>query len=171
MDRGKHKAGFTLVECMIALAILGMAMGAILTPIDAAIQQKTRAMKQTMAVMLAEQFIEECVSQDLWSHDAEWPTLGPSGDETWRDDYDEVSDYHHVTETADQFGVVHGMQLGAAEFPPHMTRSVWAQYLHLSGERTFYTYDVMMLTVRVYDGDEELVTLRRLIWNNDHVLP
>lgn len=171
MDRSKHHTGFTLVECMVALAVLGIAIGAILTPINVAIEQKTRAAKQTVAVLLAEQFIEECVSQDLWSHEAEWPDLGPSGDEHWRTAYDEVSDYHNVTETPDQFGAVHGARLDADQFPPQMTRRVWAQYLHLPGERTFYTYDVVMLTVRVYDADEELVTLRRLIWNPDHVWP
>jgi prepilin-type N-terminal cleavage/methylation domain-containing protein len=171
MDRTKHTRAFTLVEAMVALVILGVAVAAILTPINVAIQQKTRAMKQTLAVLLAEQLIEECVSKSTWSYDAEWPTLGPSAGETWRNVYDERSDYHNVTETADKFGTVKGPRLAAADFPPNMTRRMWAQYLYLPGERDFYTYDVMMLTVRVYDGNEELVTLRRLITNPDHVYP
>jgi hypothetical protein len=156
---------------MTALTVLGIAVAAVLTPITISMQQKSRAMKQTLAVVLAEQLIEECVAQDNWSWDAEWPALGPTSDEPWRDMYDERSDYHNVTETAGSFGTVYGTRLGSSSFPANMTRTVHAQYFHLPGQRTFYTYDVMMLTVRVYDGDEELVTLRRLITNPDHVWP
>ena len=156
---------------MVALAVLGIAVGAVITPIGASIDQKRRAMKQSLAVVLAEQLIEECVARQVWSLDAEWPTLGPSGDESWRTLYDERSDYHGVSEDAGQFGVVHGPRLAAADFPPNMRRTATAQYLFLPGERTFYTWDVMMLTVRVYDGDQELVTLRRLITNPDHEWP
>mgnify|MGYP001199814767 CR=1 FL=1 len=171
MERRKSTSAFTLVECLIALAILGIAIGAIVTPIEITIQQKARAAKQTVAVLLAEQLIEECVAHDLWSYDAEWPSLGPTSEEPWRNAYDEISDYHNVKETPGQFGTIHGVRLSAADFAPNLTRRVWAQYFYLPGEYTAYTYDFMMLTVRVYDGDEELVTLRRVIWNDDHTLP
>ena len=121
--------------------------------------------------MLAEQLIEECVAHALWSYDAEWPSLGPTSEEPWRNHYDEISDYHNLTESPGKFGTVFGSRLPASDFAPNLTRRVCAQYFHLSGEYTSYTYDFMMLTVRVYDGDEELVTRRRVIWNDDHTLP
>lgn len=160
-----------MIEAVTALAVLGIAVGAILTPMTVAIEQKTRAMKQTQAVILAEQLIEECCSQTLWSYDAQWPTLGPSPEETWRNVYDEVVDYHNFSETPEQFGPVYGPTLQTSDFPPNMRRSVWMQEYYLPGQRTFYTPSVMMLTVRVYDGDEELVTLRRLITDPNHVWP
>ena len=109
MAARRRRASFTLVEAMTALVVLSIAVGALLTPMTVAIEQKTRAMKQTLAVILAEELIEECVSQDLWSYD-EWAVLGPSGDELGRDVYDEVSDYHDVVETSDQFGSIYGAE-------------------------------------------------------------
>jgi len=155
---------------MTALAVLGIAVAALLTPTTVAIEQKTRAMKQTQAVILAEQLIEECASQTLWSYD-EWPVLGPSGDEPWRTVYDEVSDYHNVTETPAEFGPIYGPVTASSDFPPNLSRSMWMQYYYLPGERDFYPPDFMLLTVRVYDGDEELVTLRRLVRNPNHDKP
>jgi len=170
MRTQRRAASFTLVEAMVALAVLGIAVAALLTPTTVAIQQKTRAMKQTQAVILAEQLIEEVVSQDCWSYD-EWAVLGPSGGETWRSGYDEVSDYHGVVETSGQFGPINGPVLSSGDFPPNMSRSMWLQYYYLPGERGFYPPDFMLLTVRVYDGDQELVTLRRLVRNDDHDKP
>jgi prepilin-type N-terminal cleavage/methylation domain-containing protein len=170
MVHGCRKRGFTLIEALTALTVLGVAVAAILTPVTGAIEQKSRAMKQALAVLLAEQLIEECVSQQRWSYD-EWPVLGPSAGEVWRDKYDEVVDYHDLTETSDQFGTVFGDMLGSADFPPNLTRRVWMQYHYLPGQNTLYTPDIMLLTVRVHDGDEELVTLRRLIKDPNHVWP
>lgn len=170
MVHGRRKRGFTLIEALTALTVLSVAVAAILTPVGAAIEQKNRSAKQALAVLLAEQLIEECVSQQLWSND-DWPALGPSAGEVWRDQYDEVVDYHGVTETSDQFGTLFGDQLGSADFPVNMTRKMWMQYYYLPGQRTFYTPDIMLLTVRVYDGDEELVTLRRLVKDPDHIWP
>ncbi len=166
----RQTPGFTLVESTVALVVLGIAIAAILTPITAAIEQKRRAMKQTVATLLAEQAIDEWVAQDRWSYD-EWAVLGPSGDEPWRDNYDERSDYHDVEETGGDFGTVFGERLDASEFAPNLRRTLWLQTFHLPGERDFYPWDVMMLTVRVYDGDEELVTLRRILTNEDHPWP
>ena len=169
MRRRRRVRSFTLVEAMVALTVVGIAVAAILTPITAAIDQKTRSMKQTVAVVLAEQLVEECQAHTRWSYD-EWAVLGPSGDEPWRTVYDERSDYHNVTETAGKFGPLFGPVLAASEFP-NLTRSYRLQTLYLSGERTMYPPDFMMLTVRVYDGKEELVTLRRLISNASHAYP
>ncbi len=169
-NRPHHKSrqGFTLVESLVALAVLGVAVGAILTPITIAIDQQRRAAKMTVATMLAEQAIEECLSQPIFSHD-EWPVLGPSAGESWRDSYDEQSDYHNVTEMADQFGMVNGPEF-FSEFP-NLKRTMWLQMLYLPGQDSAHPPDFMMLTVRVFDGDEELVTLRRFIRNEEHEYP
>jgi len=161
--------GFTLVEAMMALVVLGLAVAAILTPITAAVDQKDRAAKQMVAVLLAEQTIEECLSRTVWcSNDP--IVLGHDAGKTTRAAYNEKSDYHNLNESASQLGTVYGSALAASTFP-NLKRKTWMQTLYLSGEYTGYSPDFVMLTVRVYDGDEELVTLRRLINNNDHTLP
>src|SRR5690554_5443449 len=81
--RGRPCPGFTLVEALVALGVLGLAVGAILTPISIAIQQQRRAAKMTVATVLAEQAVEECLSHERFSFD-EWPVLGPSAEESWR---------------------------------------------------------------------------------------
>ena len=169
MPLRRRHAGFTLVEAMTALVVLGLAVAAMLSPIAIAVEQKVRTARQAVAVALAEEAIEECLSKTTWS--IQDPIeLGPSGNEPWRDQYDENADYHNVVETGGQFGTVRGVRLSASTFP-NMTRRMWLQTFYLSGEYTGYTPDFMMLTVRVYDGDEEVVTLRRIITNVNHAWP
>lgn len=165
----RRQKGFTLVESLAALAVLSIAVAAIITPIIAAVEQKQRTAKQIIAVMLAEQLIEECLAQETYSY-SEWPDLGPSANEIWRDLYNENSDYHGVVEGPGEFGTVFGPRLASSEFPK-LTRRMWLQYYYLPGQNTSYPPDILMLTVRVYDGDEELVMLKRFITNEEHTLP
>lgn len=167
----RREPGFTLTEAMVALSVLGLAVGAALAPITAAVQQKHRAARQTVAVMLAEQMIEECIARQRWSFDeGTTATLGPQADETTRYLYDERVDYHDVVETASQIAMLSGKQMPTADFN-HFRRELWAQQFYLPGQYTGYPKDVLMLTVRVYDGDQELATLSRLVTNHDHPYP
>ncbi len=167
-SRYRHN-GFTLVESLTALTVLSIAVAAIITPIIAAVEQKQRTAKQIVAVMLAEQLIEECLAQEIYSIEAP-PDLGPSGGEPWRDVYNENSDYHDVVEGPGEFGTIYGPRLASAEFA-NLTRRMWLQYYYLPGQYLPYPPDILMLTVRVYDGAEELVTLKRFITNEEHTLP
>jgi hypothetical protein len=169
MRRYKKVRSFTLVESMVALTVLVIAIGAILTPITLAVEQKVRAARQAVAVVLAEEIIDECLSKTTWCFESPI-NLGHEGDETTRAAYDERTDFHNLNETASQLGTVHGPTLASASFPK-LTRRTWLQVLYLPGESASYPQDFMMLTVRVYDGDQELVTVRRLINNVNHAFP
>lgn len=168
--RRRRERCFTLVEALVALTVLSIAVTAIVTPVTVAIDHKTRAAKQTLAVLLAEQLIEDCLSQDTFSFD-EPAVLGPSGDETTRTRYDEVSDYHYVFEMPSRFGPIFGGGVQGSDYPPNFARWMWLQPVYLPGQRDFYPPDFVMLTVRVWDGTEELVVLRRLVRNDDHWYP
>jgi prepilin-type N-terminal cleavage/methylation domain-containing protein len=156
--------GFTLIEALVALMVLGLAVGAILTPITIAIEQQRRSAKMTVATVLAEQAVEECLSHRVFSNQS-WPTLGPGAGKVWRDLYDQRTDYHNISEGAERLGMVHGPAL-VTEFP-QLRRTMWLQPVYLPGEDTSNPPRLLMLTVRVFDGDEELVTLRRLVRDED----
>lgn len=162
----RASSGFTLVESLTALVVLSAAVAAILTPVIAAVEQKQRTAKQVVAVMLAEQLIEECLGQESFS--IQDPIeLGPSGDEPWRDLYDENSDYHGVTEGPGTFGTVYGPRLAYSQFP-NLRRTMHIDTYYLPGQYTGYSPDLIVVTVRVYDKDEELVTLQRFVANEKH---
>jgi len=159
-------SGFTLVESLTALVVLSVAVAAILTPVIAAVEQKQRAAKQVLAVMLAEQLIEECLGQESFS--IQDPIeLGPSGDEPWRNQYDESSDYHGVSEGPGALGTVYGPRLAYSQFP-NLRRTMHIDTYYLPGQYTAYSPDLILVTVRVYDKDEELVTLQRFVANEKH---
>jgi hypothetical protein len=163
LDR-RHIPAFTLAEALVALAILALAVAALLTPLGAAAQQKNRAAKQTQAALLAEQGIEECLAQTVWTASAaNPPVLGPASGETSRFQYLQRTDYSGGTETPAQFGLRYGSAQPAAAYLPNLTRSFNLQYVYLPGMDTGAPPELMMLTVRVYDGPQELVTLRRFI--------
>ena len=70
---------------------------------------------------------------------------------------------HNRSESAGQLGMVNGPAY-VSEFP-NLRRTMWMQVVYLPGQDETLPPEMLMLTVRVYDGQEELVTLRRLIRN------
>lgn len=164
MSTRRHHPAFTLAEALVAGVILALAAAAILTPFSAAAKQQDRAAKLTQAALLAEQGVEECLAQTAWTASAaNPPALGPAPGETARNQYLERTDYSGFTETPAQFGLRYGPAQPASAFPANLTRTFNLQYVNLPGMDPAASPELMMLTVRVFDGQQELVTLRRLI--------
>jgi type II secretory pathway pseudopilin PulG len=164
MPTRRHLPAFTLAEALVACAVLALAVAAILTPFSAAAKQQDRAAKLTQAALLAEQGLEECLAQTVWtSSTANPPALGPAPGETARNQYLERTDFSGFTESPAQFGLRYGPAQPAADFLPNLTRRFNLQYVYLPGMDSAAQPELMMLTVRVFDGEQELVTLRRFI--------
>ena len=160
----RHLPAFTLAEALVAGVVLALAVAAILTPFGAAARQQERAAKLTQAALLAEQGVEECLAQTAWTLSASNPpALGPAPGETARNLYLERTDYHGFTETPAQFGLRYGPAQPAAAYLPNLSRRYNLQYVYLPGMNPAAAPELMMLTVRVFDGEQELVTLRRFV--------
>lgn len=90
---------FTLVEVLIASAILSFATLAIVQAVSAGQSQTLDALKRARADALAEVLLEEILSKPYADPD-EAGAIGPEGDEATRSDFDNVDDYHGYSESA-----------------------------------------------------------------------
>lgn len=105
---GQH--GFTLVEVLIASAILSFATLAIVQAVTAGQAQTLDALKRARAQTLAEVLLEEIISKPY--NDPEGHVgFGPDADEATRTDFDNTDDYHNLSESpgslADQSGTLY----------------------------------------------------------------
>lgn len=91
--------GLSLVEVLIASAILAFAVAAITQAITAGQMQTAEALHQVRATALVEAMLEEIVS--LPYHDPQEPgAAGPEAEEGDRPAFDNADDYHGYTEPA-----------------------------------------------------------------------
>lgn len=92
--------GFTLIEVLLASAILSFVTLGIVQAVSAGQSRTLDALKRSRAQALAEVLLEEVLSQPY--ADPEGATgFGPDAGEAGRTDFDNVDDYHGYLEAVD----------------------------------------------------------------------
>lgn len=91
--------GFTLVEVLIASAILSFATLAVVQAVTAGQAQTLDALKRARADALAEAMLEEVLSKSYNDPEGE-AGFGPDTGEEDRAGFDNIDDYHDYAETA-----------------------------------------------------------------------
>ena len=100
MRRKRLRApGFTLIEALIASAVLSFVVAALTQAITAGQMHTHTALHAGRAVQLAEAMLEEVLSKP-WSDPQGGSGLGPDDGEAGRGDFDDIDDYHGFTEPA-----------------------------------------------------------------------
>lgn len=94
-----RNAGFTLIEALIASAVLSFVVAALTQAIVAGQTQTQYALHAGRAVQLAEAMLEEVLSKP-WTDPAGGSGLGPESGENARADFDDLDDYAGFTEDA-----------------------------------------------------------------------
>jgi prepilin-type N-terminal cleavage/methylation domain-containing protein len=94
-----HCAGLTLLESLLASAILAVAVAAISQVVLAGHLQSADASDSVQAMALAEAMMEEILAQPYEDVDGA-VTLGPDSGELGRLTFDNADDYHNLTEAA-----------------------------------------------------------------------
>jgi len=120
-----HRSGFTLAECMLAMAVLAAMAFALSSAITAAQGQSSQLAHSQQATMLAEELMERILALPYYDpHGSVIP--GPDAGETGPANFDNADDYHGFTESAGQLRDRAG-SLYPREFQV-FSRSVSAQY-------------------------------------------
>jgi prepilin-type N-terminal cleavage/methylation domain-containing protein len=161
----RGRRGFTLLEALLASAILAMVVSAMVMPFAAGAQNDRASACQALAVTLAQDLMEEVLSRPLDDPDGAARTPGPDVGETIgnRATFDNVDDYDGYVEPA---GTVRPVQQTKAADPlaAMLSRSVKVQYVRLSGQSALTPMNVCRVTVQVNKGQEELTKLTRLVY-------
>ena len=161
-----HHRGFTLVEVLVASAMLAFIASAIMVPFAAGIQHDRFCGIHTEALALGQDLMEDILS--LPFHDPDTPgTLapGPDGGEFTRATFDNIDDYHGYSESD---GVV-TLALTGVE-PDDVTEGLWRDvtvtYIHLPGQDAGEPFNACRVTVTVYHNAEAVTSMTRLIYAN-----
>jgi MSHA pilin protein MshD len=96
--RRSRQHGLSLVEVLIASAILAFAVAAITQAISSGQMQTAEALHNVRAMALVEAMLEEIESKP-YADPEETGAAGPEAGESDRDDFDNADDYHGYTET------------------------------------------------------------------------
>jgi MSHA pilin protein MshD len=158
-ERGR---GFTLAEALLAAAILALAITAITMPFAAGAANEQVDGRQTLAVALAQEMMEEILAKPFDDPQGA-SSPGPETGETSRNRFDNVDDYHGYTETpghiADGSGTVITGPAAAG-----LSRHVTAQYVYVTGQSTSGPATFIRVTVEVRHNNTPVVTLTRLVY-------
>lgn len=94
VPRFRHARGFTFVELVISLIVLGIAVAGVLLVFTQTVTQSADPMIREQALAITEAYLEEVVSKHFDDPDGgEQFTAGPEAGET-RATFDDVWDYH-----------------------------------------------------------------------------
>jgi MSHA pilin protein MshD len=92
----KRQSGVTILELVIAIVVVGIALGGTMLTIEQAARRSADPMLQRQAISIAEAYLEEILQKDFLDPDDE--TLCPTAEAT-RDLYDNVCDYDNLDDT------------------------------------------------------------------------
>ena len=160
----RHRKGLTLLECLIAIALLAMCVFALTVPANVTAATEFEDARRTIATGLATEMMEEILSKDFDDPDGS-TVRGPEWNETSRSRFDNVDDYHGYTEAE---GVVLDIQGNAMTDPAaaQLGRNVTVEYVYLSGQDTSEAHSFARVTVVVTQDGDELHTLTRLVYRD-----
>ena len=100
-----RSAGFTLIEIIVTLVVVGIAAVALLSVFASNVRGSADPVVQQQAITIAEAYMEEILLKAYQDPtDPEQGTLATEAGESSRDLFDDVQDYNHLgtTEVRDQ---------------------------------------------------------------------
>ncbi len=148
---------------MIAVMILGFSAAAIAMLLTASMQQNNLSEKYMLAGNLAQDLLDEIMGQPFY--DPETPadlTPGPDAGETGRQMFDNVDDYHKLSEPAGSLQLPDGSALDSPRLAD-FSRTATAQYVYMPGQDTQAQATFILVTVQVLDGSVPMAELKYLV--------
>ena len=139
LNSKKHK-GFSLVEAMIALVILGFAASAVVVPFSSGSKVRVEGMRRTLAACLASDMIEQVLNTD----------------------FDNIISNYNYSESNGQVKNYQGNNFTDSRYSK-FSRKVGSQQVYVSPEDGSFDAKFIRVTVVVYYDDLEMVTINRLI--------
>ena len=160
----KSRAGITLVESLLAATVLAMAVSAIIVPFSAGAKSIQEDARQTLAVGLAQDLMEEILAKPFSDPD------GSDADEEGRWHWDDMADYDALVEADGEIRSF-DTQLVTEPASRGMTRHAWVKSVYVSGQDTAEPSSFLRVVVEVRYQDLSVIKLTRLVYANEGVPP
>lgn len=156
------RRAFTLAECLIATAILGIAVAGVTAPINATYQQIRMAEEMATAASLCRQLLDEITARPLAEPADGTTSLGKENGESTRDTFDNVDDYDHYTDTTDSLLGLDGKAIAWNNRGPYQ-RQVRVEYRSTPQGPKADSGDFALVTVTVTGPSGTVATAKRLV--------
>lgn len=137
----KSKAGFSLAEAMIAIAVLGIATAGVLLPFTSGAAVRAEGMRRTLAAKLAADLTEQIINTEF---------------EQIVDDFDGYTESQG--QVKDSSGAVFTNPIYA-----NFSRDATCEYVYVPQESEVGELKFIHTTVRVYYDGKEMAAVSRLI--------
>ncbi|UCC96798.1 MAG: prepilin-type N-terminal cleavage/methylation domain-containing protein [Phycisphaerales bacterium] len=163
-DLGRR--GFTLVEAMLAVVVLGIAAAGVLLPFVSGAAVRTEGIRRTLAASLASDLMEQIIR--LPFHDPDDLTSynqGPEPGETAPATFDNIDDYHGYTEAEGQVKDVAGVVFTDPKYA-NFSRNVTCEYVYVPpqpAESDPAKCEFVRMTVEVNYSGKPMATIIRLV--------
>ncbi len=162
----RARRGFTLVEALLASTVLAIVAVTAALPFTAGVQHAQEAGSLERAVELGEALMEEVLARPFVAADEGSTSPGPDGDDTSRDKYDNVDDFHGFSEPAGDLGNYAGEPLDS-ETVRDFRREVSVEYVRFPGQAADDVDSLAHVQVRVYYKSALLARLDRIVSRED----
>jgi MSHA pilin protein MshD len=162
----QSRAGFTLIEALMASVILAIAVAAAIVPFTCGARSQEVESRQTLAVSLAQDLMEEILLKPFVEPGDTVPEpesrFGPESSETLRSSYSAIDDYHGYTELSgyvlDPAGQVITDAVAAG-----LSRHVTVSYVYVTGQNVTEPPSFMRVAVEIRYNGQPIVKMTRLV--------
>lgn len=155
------RVGFTLAEALLASTVLAIVSATASLPFAAGVQQANEAAKLEQAVALGEGMMEEILARPFSDPQDPAASPGPEADETSRDEFDNIDDFHGYSESSGNLRNFKNAAILDAS-AEGFWRTVTVEYVTFPDQDPSDVDSLVHIQVLVYHDSALLVTLDRL---------
>jgi hypothetical protein len=150
------------MEALLASAILLIGVLSVTVPFASAARNERADSRQTLAVALAQEMVDEILSKRFYDSDPN-SRPGPEPNETSRSLYDNYDDYNGYTEAAGSIRNFQGVAC-TDDLAADLSRSVAVTYVRVPGQSASDPCTFVLIQVTIRAGPKQIVTLSRLAY-------
>ncbi len=162
-QRGAQTA-FTLIESLLAAAILAMSITAVTIPFTSAAKNEQINARKTVATSFAQELMEEILTRSFEdSQPSSARNPGPEGDEYSRCDFDNIDDYDGYTDKPAETSVLGG-EISKHPSAMDLVRKVTTEYVYVTGQEISGEPEFIRILVEITYHQRSIVRLSRLVF-------
>ena len=161
---GTGRRGFTLIEAMMAVMVLGIAAASVLLPFISGAAVRAEGINRTLAARLASDLMEQILR--LPFHDPDGgSSVGPEPGETGPSSFDNIDDYHGYTESQGQVKDAAGVVFTDSVYA-NFSRNVTCEYVYVppqQAESDPSKCEFIRVKVQVNQSGKQMAAVVRLV--------